>query len=159
MSVSTRLRLFCLPYSGASAQVVIGVVQGGSRALHHEGARLGQLIHVDAQGLQGLRGQVAAHAHAVIPTGEEEIHIGVEQGFHRRVLARQLRQTLEQVCHFRGHRLPAGDAAVAGHVRLEAHGEHHLGHVDVVEQHQLAGLGVEGARGDGQAAAGPRRTS
>ncbi|MNP14481.1 hypothetical protein D3C76_1068080 [compost metagenome] len=125
------------------AQVVVGVVEAGRRTLHDEGTGLGQFVHRDVQRRQGLRGQVAADAHAVVPAGEEEVDIGVEQGFHRRVLAGQLRQALEFFAQFRGDRLPATDTAVADHALAQAEGEHHLGHVDVMAQGMRRGL-VEG---------------
>jgi len=90
-----------------------------------------------------LRRQVAAHAHAVVPASEEEIDVGIEQGFNRGIFARQFRQAVEDHFHLGSYRLPATDATVASHARLEAQGEHHLRHVDVMADRVFRRL-VEG---------------
>lgn len=93
--------------------------------------------YIDAQRCQGLGRQVAAHTHAVVPAGKEEIHIGIEQRFNGRVLARQFGQAVEDHLHLRGDGLPAADAAVTGHVRLQPEGQHHVRHVDVMTDGML----------------------
>lgn len=92
-----------------------------------------RLVDLHPQRLQAGRSEVAADAHAVAPTGEEEVGVDIEQGFRRGVARHQLGQRLERGDQSGiGILPPAADAGIADHARLQTEGDHHLGEVDVV---------------------------
>ncbi len=96
-------------------------------------AGFAQLVDLHPQRLQAGRSEVAADAHAVAPTGEEEVGVDIEQGFRRGVARHQLGQRLERGDQSGiGILPPAADAGIADHARLQTEGDHHLGEVDVV---------------------------
>lgn len=118
-------------------QVLVEIIQAGRRSRADLRAGFAQLVYRDAERRQGLRRHRATGAHAVVPAGKEEVGVGRQQVFHRRVARGQFRQPLQGVALAGVQGFPAADAGVADHARAQAEGQEHLSHVDVVADRAL----------------------